>query len=195
MAWSVAERTDANDVRQSRARLSIPRASEATLAPIFAGAYARGVADMLDGLGLPALFLRRDGRVLFCSAPAQACLGGGLRLEVDHIVADGAEDSRRLDRLISDVICSRRPCNAEVGASNSAPLTLHCLPFGSEATSVAQIADVMLLLDAGADPVLSSIIERMTAMRERSGRPLLDRNKDIDAPAMPEYDSATFDGL
>lgn len=65
------------------------------LAPLLAGARARGVADGLEWMGVAAVLLDDRGEALHVNAGAQACLGQGLyvedgRLRASDVAADAA---------------------------------------------------------------------------------------------------------
>lgn len=79
-------------------------APDEMLAPLLAGAFARGIAETLDLLGLPGLFLDRSGEVIFMSRAAEPLLQGRLSLHMRHLVATGAADNQALGAFLADAV-------------------------------------------------------------------------------------------
>ena len=89
-------KTSANAFRDDRPTAVAP------LAPLLAGARARGVADGLELIGAAAALLDEQGEVLHLNARAMSLLGE------DLVLADGrlrARD-RALDRTLAEAIVS-----------------------------------------------------------------------------------------
>ena len=70
------------------------------LAPVLAGARARGMADAFDLLGLAAIFLDEDGAALHVSARARRALGGALTVERGQLRASDAVENEALQSQI-----------------------------------------------------------------------------------------------
>lgn len=128
------------------------------LAPVIAGAYARGVAETLDLLGLPGLFLDRSGEVIFASRAAAPLLRGPLRLHMRHLVAEGAEDNRQLATFVADAV------GAGSGAAAlhlpGAAVELRCLPRTAGVALPGQLVHAVVLLLDDADPRHAALAHR-----------------------------------
>ena len=98
-------KTSANAFRDDRPNASAPgaaRSAVAPLAPLLAGARARGVADGLELIGAAAALLDEQGEVLHLNARALSLLG-------DHLVLAGGRlraRNRALDRTLAAAIDS-----------------------------------------------------------------------------------------
>ena len=78
----------------------------APIAPLLAGARARGMADALDMLGVAAVLVDSGGLALFANRRARGLFGPHLTIVDDRLKA-GDEESQRalasaLDALVSD---------------------------------------------------------------------------------------------
>ena len=132
-----------------------PEGYDEVLAPVIAGAYARGVAETLDMLGLPGLFLDASGEVLFVSRAAAPLLNGPLRLHMRHLVAREAADNRLLATFIVDAVGA-----GTEGAALRLPhakFELRRLPRTAAATSPDQLVRAVLLVCDEADPRHSAL--------------------------------------
>lgn len=117
------------------------------LAPVMAGAHARGVAETLDMLGIPGVFLGRAGEVLLATHAAAPLLQGPLRLHMRHLVAERAEDNRVLEAFIADAVGDARAAHAV--RLPGAAFELRRLPRTEAATLPGQmVRAVVLLADA-----------------------------------------------
>ncbi|MFN3892917.1 MAG: hypothetical protein ACK4MV_21175 [Beijerinckiaceae bacterium] len=96
-----------------RADISQPATSSPdTLAPILAGARARGIADAFEMIGEGAILLDFSGSVLHVGQMAKPMLGCGLAVTGGHVVALSRKSADSLQRLI------------EAGLADSAPRVL-----------------------------------------------------------------------
>ena len=127
-----------------------PEGYDDVLAPVIAGAYARGVAETLDMLGLPGLFLDPSGEVIFVSRAAAPLLNGPVRLRMRHLVAREADDNRLLATFIVDAVGA----GTETATLRlpRAKFELRRLPRTAAATSPNQLVRAVLLLLDEADP-------------------------------------------
>ena len=100
-----AMKTSVNAFRDDRPTAGAPgavRGAAAPLAPLLAGARARGVADGLELIGAAAALLDEQGEVLHLNARALSLLG-------DHLVLAGGRlraRDRALDRTLTAAIDS-----------------------------------------------------------------------------------------
>ena len=117
-------KTSANAFRDDRPNAGAPgaaRSAVAPLAPLLAGARARGVADGLELIGAAAALLDEQGEVLHLNARALSLLGDHLVLAGGRLRArDRALDrnSRRGDRIRP---CATRSPRASRSATTRAP--------------------------------------------------------------------------
>ena len=117
---------------------------EEILRPVIAGAFARGVADTLTLLDLPALFLDREGRVLFVNDPAKLLLDGSLQVRAGHLLARSRRDNRSLASFLAAVLhdpTSRPSVHLEVSG-----LALRALPAPGGAVQMDQLLHAVLLI-------------------------------------------------
>jgi len=92
------------DDRQAAEAPSAGRAAVVPLAPLLAGARARGVADGLELIGAAAALLDEQGDVLHVNARAQRLLGGDLVVAGGRLRArDGAADQNLAAAIRSTV--------------------------------------------------------------------------------------------
>jgi hypothetical protein len=80
------------------------REPDDVLAPIIAGAFARGMAESFNLLDIPAFFFDRDGRVLFASTAAQRYLVTDFTLRAGHLLAQDHADNGALARFMTAVL-------------------------------------------------------------------------------------------
>lgn len=71
-----------------------------SIAPILAGARARGVADALEMLGVAAILLGADGDVLFANEQARSLLIPHLRIAGERLATTDKSRQAALSRLI-----------------------------------------------------------------------------------------------
>lgn len=95
----------AGALRRNRASMhSRPDAqapSAEVLAPMLAGAHARGLADAFEMMGYGVVMLDASGRVLFASERARKDGQGVFRIASDHVLGASAHINGILSRLIS----------------------------------------------------------------------------------------------
>ena len=155
---------DLADVGDFRSPMVFDHLPEELLAPIFSGAYVRGIADTLELLGLPGVFLDHDGRVLFANASASRRIGQGLRIGAHHLVADESGDNLLLSRLIAAAIGTAGATHDSFSAKlTHPPFVIHALPVGDRLAASGQLLRAILLIDDGLDPVISMLVRSMVA--------------------------------
>lgn len=122
--------------------------SAAEMGPVLAGAYARGMADLLHLLGLPALLLDRNGLILHVNAHVPSLMGAGLGVAQARLVIADPEAAR----LYRD--CLNRPGQGAgrrtipISRADDSGLKLHFVPI-PEDSSGFQLARAVVLLDDG----------------------------------------------
>jgi hypothetical protein len=135
---------------ERRASATAGEAPDEMLAPLLAGAFARGVAESLDALGLPGLFLDRSGDVIFMSRAAEPLLQGRLRLHMRHLVANGTADNQALGAFIADAV-GEGQAEAALRLAE-AGLVLRRLPRSAGSDLAGQMVRAVVLLADEAEP-------------------------------------------
>ena len=92
------------------------RALPQPLAPLIAGARARGVADGLEWLGLAAVLIDDRGEALHVNAGAVELMGEALYLERGRLRSGDAEVDRRLDAAIDGAVVGGAPTRVAIPA-------------------------------------------------------------------------------
>ena len=96
------------------------------LAPLLAGAHARGMFDALDLMGQGAVLLGRDGRALAVTQSAAPSFGAALAIVQGRPVSAARHDDSLLQQAILDALAGVA-CDLEIGAPGE-ELTLRLLP-------------------------------------------------------------------
>ncbi len=135
---------------------------EEILVPITSGAFARGIAETLDLLAIPAVFLDRGAHVLFANGAAEAVLNGRLQVKAHHLVAERKEDNRIVSDLIAKAMNDGDSQMRSAVLSRS-KVTLYLLPVGDRFATSGQMVSAIALIDTGEDPGVAAIIRRMGA--------------------------------
>ena len=125
------------------------------LAPLLAGARARGVADAFALLGLPVIFLGEAGEVLHVGAGARALLGDGISVMSGHLVGNGVAANRSLQSLLSAAVAGHPNAVVFVRRASGASLRLRALTFADAEVDEMQLLKVMVVLEPmpGSDAV------------------------------------------
>ena len=144
-------KTSANAFRDDRPNAGAPgavRNAAAPLAPLLAGARARGVADGLELIGAAAALLDEQGDVLHVNARALSLLG-------DHLVLAGGRlraRDRVLDRTLAAAIDStlRHQVASRVALGDAATadgLGVRIMPVSAEADDSFQLLRAVAILE------------------------------------------------
>jgi hypothetical protein len=184
-----AMKTSANAVRLDRHSAATPAIAGgpvAPLAPLLAGARARGVADGLELIGAAAALLDEQGEVLHLNARALSLLG-------DHVVlADGrlrAHD-RAVDRDLAAAIDSTlRDQVASRVSLSEAPgdrLGVWIMPVAAEADDAFQLLRAVAIIEPGGAPLRGGV-----AGLRREKRSALSQKR-VDAGGRREYVPRAF---
>jgi hypothetical protein len=116
------------------------------VAPLIAGAHARGMFDAFEILGQGAILLDAQGRTLAVTGAATRRLGATLALCGRRPVAGAAADDSRLRRAIRDSL-DGMPAALEIG-TGAAELSLRLLPMPADPN---QLLAAILLIDSARD--------------------------------------------
>jgi hypothetical protein len=136
------------DDRPTSAAPSAIRGAAAPLAPLLAGARARGVADGLELIGAAAALLDEQGEVLHLNARAQSLLG-------DHLVLCGGRLRARdhdldqtltaaIDSTVRHHVASRVALGDEASADG---LGVRIMPVSAEADESFQLLRAIAILE------------------------------------------------
>ena len=144
-------KTSANAFRDDRPNAGAPgavRSAAAPLAPLLAGARARGVADGLELIGAAAALLDEQGEVLHLNARALSLLGDHLVLAGGRLRArDHALDrtlTAAIDSTVRDHIASRVALGDEAAAGG---LGVRIMPVIAEADESFQLLRAVAILE------------------------------------------------
>lgn len=119
------------------------------LAPIIAGARARGLADAFELMGTAAILLSGVGSVLHVGASARAFLDGAISIASGHLVAETAKANRDLERLIAGAVS---------GLADLQPVVVP----RRDATAIE--IEAVRLVDAAKDPM--QLLKAILVLRE-----------------------------
>ena len=119
----------------------------AMLAPIMAGARARGVADGLELLGVGAVLIDATGCVLHAGERGRRMMAGWLRVVERHLVAERPGDDHGIAELLGSAIAGRpTPGGLRLGGLGGEPsLTVRALVFPSDEGSAQRLHAVLVL--------------------------------------------------
>jgi hypothetical protein len=120
----------------------------APIAPILAGARARGMADAFEMLEIAAVLVAADGEVLFANARARALLGRDLTLSGEHLRAIDEADERALRCMIDAAVAESDAKPGALILRRGAPsLRLRAMPVVSDRGDPFQLARAVIVLD------------------------------------------------
>ena len=144
-------KTFADAVRDDRKANEAPNAGRgavAPLAPLLAGARARGVADGLELIGAAAALLDEQGDVLHVNARAQRLLGGDLTVAGGRLRArDGVVDQNLAAAIRSTV---RNQVASQVwlrDESRADGLGVRIMPVAAEADEAFQLLRAVAIFE------------------------------------------------
>jgi hypothetical protein len=105
------------------------RATQPPLAPLLAGARARGVADGFEWLGIAAILLDDRGEALHANAGAIELMGAELYLQGGRLRARDLATDRALTEAISDAVISGVASRMVVQANDGVGVALRIAPM------------------------------------------------------------------
>jgi hypothetical protein len=120
------------------------------LAPLLAGARARGVADTFELLGIPVIFLGRAGEVLHVGATARPYLGEDLEVISGHLVGSTPAANRALQSLVNAVVAGGEGANSSalLPRHGNEPIRVRAMAFGGADADEMQLLKVVIAFDA-----------------------------------------------
>ena len=121
------------------------------MAPVIAGARARGVADALEWLGMAAVLFDEQGEALHVNDAARRRLGSALRQEAGRLVAAAPELDRGLQAAIHGAICGARTRLAIPAADGNDVVVLRIESFEGAAEDPFQLLRAVAIFESAAD--------------------------------------------
>lgn len=116
------------------------------LAPVIAGARARGLADAFELMGTAAILLSEFGSVLHVGASANTFLGDAVSVASSHLVAETAKANRDLEYLIA-AISGMRDLHPVVIPRQDAPaIEIRAIRLADAANDPMQLLKAILVL-------------------------------------------------
>jgi PAS domain-containing protein len=125
------------------------------IAPLLAGARARGLAEAFEILGIAAILVAADGDVLFANSEAQALFGPHLNLVGEHL-STGDEVSQRALRRMMDAALKGAKRSGEMTLQRGGglrALRLRATPVASAEADPFQLLKAVILIDQAAERV------------------------------------------
>jgi PAS domain-containing protein len=119
------------------------------IAPLLAGARARGLAEAFEMLGIAAILIAADGDVLFANSEAQALFGPHLNVDGERL-STGDEVSRRALRRMMDATLKSPRRSGEMIVQRGdglPPLRLRATPVASADADPFQLLKAVILID------------------------------------------------
>ena len=119
------------------------------LAPMLAGARARGVADAFELLGMPAVLIDQSGTVLHVGASAMKLLGGDIAVVSRHLVGAAASTNRALQNLIAAALSGEDEVVANpvfIAREGLAPLTVRAIRIPGASGDPMQLLKAIIVL-------------------------------------------------
>lgn len=127
---------------------------------LLAGAWARGVADAFSMLGLPAIFVDSDGRVLHVGREALPHFGRALAIDRQRLVVAGADAHAAL----GDALAGAGPGRPGRARLDDSGLIAHVLAIPAAPGQI--LAAIVLLVDAAdsaAESLAATVLARAQA--------------------------------
>jgi hypothetical protein len=122
----------------------------APLAPLLAGARARGVADGLELMGAAAALLDEHGEVLHVNARALGLMGEGMFLSGQRLHARDREADESLASAIDTSVRRQIAGRVALGVGQGA-LTVRIVPVAAEAGEAFQLLRAVAIFEAVGD--------------------------------------------
>ncbi len=118
------------------------------LAPMLAGARARGIADAYEMMGLGVILLNDSGRVLHLSARARILMEGTIDIVSEHMVAATPEANSAIGRLIAAGIAGEQNQQDGIVLESEAKrrVCVRAIPVPGHETSEFQLLKAVVVL-------------------------------------------------
>jgi hypothetical protein len=154
-----AMKTSATAYRDERPTAGAPaaiRGAATPLAPLLAGARARGVADGLEMIGAAAALLDEQGEVLHLNARARSLLGEHLVLAGGRLRARDSALDQTLAAAIDSTLRHQTASRVALGdAARAEGLGVRIVPVAAEADDSFQLLRAVAILEPRGAPVHS----------------------------------------
>lgn len=121
------------------------------LAPLLAGARARGIADAFELLGMAAILIDSSGSVLHVGEAAMQLLGADIAIVSRHIIGATKASNRALQHLVASAISGEDEVTVKpvvMAREGRSPLVVRALPIpGAQGDSMQLLKAVILLAE------------------------------------------------
>jgi hypothetical protein len=137
-----------------------PRGAAVPLAPLLAGARARGVADGLELIGAAAALLGEDGEVLHVNARALRLLGHDLLLTGRRLRARNRAADQNLAAAIDSTLRDQVASRVSLSEGEESGLKVRIMPVAAESDDSFQLLRAVAILEprfAAARPSLAAL--------------------------------------
>jgi PAS domain-containing protein len=126
------------------------------IAPLLAGARARGLAEAFEMLGVAAILIAADGDVLFANNEAQALFGAHLKIVSERLRTGDELSQRALRRMMDSALNgARRSGEIIVQRADGQPaLRLRATPVASADADPFQLLKAVILIDQALQQVV-----------------------------------------
>jgi hypothetical protein len=125
--------------------------TDRSLAPVLAGARARGMADAFELLGVAAILIDECGFALHVSARARRLLGPELRIDAGRLRAAGRELDCAIGAAVESAVAGVTPtggaANIEFAAAARGAIGVKILPVGAESDDSFQLLRAIAIIE------------------------------------------------
>ena len=128
---------------------AVATSEEQRIAAVAAGARARGMAETLDLLGVPAILLSGDAAALYVNAEAAACMGAHLGICARRLIAATAEDNARLQKAFDAALAGAGATSVTIRRAEQGDMIVHVMPAPGQ-NEECQLLKALVLIDATA---------------------------------------------
>jgi hypothetical protein len=147
-----------NASRSIAAMPGAPRGKVAPLAPLLAGARARGVADGLELIGAAAALLGEEGEVLHVNARALRLLGGDLLLTGRRLRARNRAADLTLSAAIHSTLRDQVASGVSLSGGNETDgFRVRIMPVAAESDDSFQLLRAVAIFEPGVAAARASL--------------------------------------
>jgi hypothetical protein len=121
--------------------------TDPSLAPVLAGARARGMADALELLGVAAILIDECGFALHVNARARSLLGPPLRIEAGRLRATDRELDAAIGAALESAVTGVAPANIDFAATARGAAGVRILPVVAEPEDSFQLLRAIVVIE------------------------------------------------
>lgn len=114
--------------------------------PLLAGAHARGMADVLDLLGMSAALIDAAGMVLHLNAGAKRLVGRDISMIHAHLMLKDESENRALMTMIGAALGESPRAGEMVAAGPQGRIRLQALPVAANIGDSCQLLKALVLM-------------------------------------------------